>query len=381
MAVQEERYIRWFAEAGLKDMPLIGGKAARLAELYRSRFPVPPGFVITAKAQRAFFDNKIGDYIFMTLHALSPDAEVTDAAARIQTAIEATPLPIAVESAIREAYEILDIDETHAAQAIDSPLTILKKSHILPFVAVRSSPREDENIPKLPASFLNVQSADAVIAALKQCYLSLFSVAALREMIGKIEQLPILPVMVQKMVDSASAGIVTPVSRKQNASLRIQAVWGLGESLHNKDITPDRYLVTKEHDILTIKEIQAGIKPCALIRTSAGRQELVSLTEKRIHGQVLTSSEIREAAFVAERVSACLEIPCSISFAISQGKLSIVDAKPLSIIAPAQDELPEKVAPSLRDDEDIESRVLKELENDEYQPGDRDSKQDIPPLV
>ena len=51
-------YIRWFAELGLDDIPLVGGKNASLGEMYRALSAtgvnVPPGFAITADAYRAF---------------------------------------------------------------------------------------------------------------------------------------------------------------------------------------------------------------------------------------------------------------------------------------------------------------------------------------
>jgi pyruvate,water dikinase len=46
------RFIRWFHEIGLADVPLVGGKNASLGEMYReltSRgVKIPNGFVITA---------------------------------------------------------------------------------------------------------------------------------------------------------------------------------------------------------------------------------------------------------------------------------------------------------------------------------------------
>jgi len=51
-------YIRWFAELGLDDIPLVGGKNASLGEMYRTLSAVgvrvPPGFAITADAYREF---------------------------------------------------------------------------------------------------------------------------------------------------------------------------------------------------------------------------------------------------------------------------------------------------------------------------------------
>ncbi|MBP2684605.1 MAG: phosphoenolpyruvate synthase, partial [Deltaproteobacteria bacterium] len=54
--VRTYRYIRWFGELSLGDVPLVGGKNASLGELYRELVPkgvkVPNGFAVTAAAYR-----------------------------------------------------------------------------------------------------------------------------------------------------------------------------------------------------------------------------------------------------------------------------------------------------------------------------------------
>ena len=48
------RFIRWFDDIGIEDIPLVGGKNASLGEMYRELTPrgirVPEGFAITAEA-------------------------------------------------------------------------------------------------------------------------------------------------------------------------------------------------------------------------------------------------------------------------------------------------------------------------------------------
>jgi pyruvate,water dikinase len=50
------KYVRWFAELGLGDVPAVGGKNASLGELYRALTAegvlVPNGFATTAEAYR-----------------------------------------------------------------------------------------------------------------------------------------------------------------------------------------------------------------------------------------------------------------------------------------------------------------------------------------
>ena len=54
------KYIRRFAELGIEDVPLVGGKNASLGEMYRnlaaSGVKVPNGFAVTAGAYRYFLE-------------------------------------------------------------------------------------------------------------------------------------------------------------------------------------------------------------------------------------------------------------------------------------------------------------------------------------
>ena len=48
------KFIRWFDQISIQDVPLVGGKNASLGEMYRGLstrgIRVPPGFAITADA-------------------------------------------------------------------------------------------------------------------------------------------------------------------------------------------------------------------------------------------------------------------------------------------------------------------------------------------
>lgn len=65
-----QRFIKWFADIGIGDVTLVGGKNASLGEMFRELMgkgvKVPPGFAITAEAYRYFLreaglDAKIRD--------------------------------------------------------------------------------------------------------------------------------------------------------------------------------------------------------------------------------------------------------------------------------------------------------------------------------
>ena len=54
--VNSEEFVKWFSELSNKDIPIAGGKGASLAEMYNNKFPIPPGFVVTADAYKYFIE-------------------------------------------------------------------------------------------------------------------------------------------------------------------------------------------------------------------------------------------------------------------------------------------------------------------------------------
>ena len=44
----------WFSEVDKEDISLAGGKGANLGEMTKAGFPVPNGFIVTAKAYKDF---------------------------------------------------------------------------------------------------------------------------------------------------------------------------------------------------------------------------------------------------------------------------------------------------------------------------------------
>ena len=57
---RNEKFVLWFNELGIEDVPLVGGKNASLGEMYRVLTPkgvkIPNGFALTAAAYRHFLE-------------------------------------------------------------------------------------------------------------------------------------------------------------------------------------------------------------------------------------------------------------------------------------------------------------------------------------
>src|SRR5437867_1579178 len=114
--------IRWFAELGLDDIPLVGGKNASLGEMYRALSAmgvrVPPGFAITADAYREFlYEAQLDQKITAILKDLDTHdiANLRQRGRQVRQAMMAAPLPAALAAAIVEAYDRLSAESHEPA--------------------------------------------------------------------------------------------------------------------------------------------------------------------------------------------------------------------------------------------------------------------------
>ena len=179
-------YVRWFSELSNKDIATAGGKGASLAEMYNAKFPIPPGFMITAQAYAYFIEYaQLESKIEEILKPLKMEdtAALNIASVKIRALIEEANMPKAMEEAILEAYAILDVDRKYNEQTKKEALSILQKSHEPPFVAVRSSATTedlaDASFAGQQETYLNIVGPENLLVALKKCFASLFTARAL----------------------------------------------------------------------------------------------------------------------------------------------------------------------------------------------------------
>src|SRR3989344_2189803 len=276
---KKEEFVRWFSELNNKDIGIAGGKGASLAEMYRNKFPIPPGFVVTAQAYRHFIEKSgIGKRIkdILEYSDVEKTQELDESSKKIREIIEKAEMPKELQSEILEAYEILDVDKG-SENARGTALEILQRSHEPPFVAVRSSATTEDLVDASFAgqqeSFLNVKGGKELIKKVKACFSSLFTARAIyyRTKKGFPHDKSYLAVVIQKMVNSEKSGVMlsmNPINR--NDEIMIEAVWGLGEGIVSGMIKPDNYVIQRDLSALKIKETKVSEKKIAIVRDSSG---------------------------------------------------------------------------------------------------------------
>jgi pyruvate, water dikinase len=259
---QENEYILWFKEIGIKDVPKVGGKNASLGEIYshlRSKsINIPNGFAVTASAYRYFIeesdlDRKIKE-ILKGLDTTNMK-NLAERGYRVRQAVLAAPFPTDLRNEIVKAYAELSREYNRYRSF---KLTVDKDDHTNHFaggadVAVRSSATAedlaDASFAGQQESYLNVSGEYQLLESVKKCIASLFTDRAISYRVDKgFDHFKIaLSVGVQKMVrsDEAASGVMFTIDTESGFpdAVIINASWGLGENIVKGKVNPDEFII------------------------------------------------------------------------------------------------------------------------------------------
>ena len=334
---KEERkieFVKWFSELNKNSGSVAGGKGSNLAEIYNLRVNVPPGFVITAQAYDYFIEKAgIKDEIKRMLSGMDyENTRVLDEVTiKVRDLIIRSNMPKEMQEEIFEAYELLDTNNLRNVKG--TVLEILKSSEPI-FVAVRSSATTedlaDASFAGQQESFLNVKGRTDLIINIKKCFASLFTSRAVyyRWKKGYEHTKASLAVVIQRMIDSDKSGVIfskDPTNRTDNVIL--EAVFGLGEGIVSGQITPDKYVISKDLEILD-KKIEN--KKIAITRNATGGEETVKLKDEKSRQQVLKEYEIKKLAEIALKLEAHYQKPQDIEFAVEGEEIYIVQTRAIT---------------------------------------------------
>lgn len=239
------RYVRWFSEVGIDDIPLVGGKNASLGEMARQLAPqgvrLADGFAITAEAYRHFLRETDLDELIPSILAGLDTQDMDDlqqCGRRVRQAILSAELPSDLRREIVIAYdELCGGSDRHLDVAVRSSAT----AEDLP----------DASFAGQQETYLNVQGASALLDACRRCFASLYTDRAISYRVHKgFEHSKVaLSVGVQRMVrsDLASAGVMFSIDTETGFRdvVLINAAYGLGENVVQGSVNPDEFYVFK----------------------------------------------------------------------------------------------------------------------------------------
>src|SRR5271165_845600 len=239
------KYVRFFEEIGIDDVPLVGGKNASLGEMYRNLsgegVRVPNGFAITAEAYRHMLDTA-GAWgpLHEALDDLRPD-DVKDLARRAKRArdiVYGAGVPEDLAREILESYRKLQ--ELYGEEVS---------------LAVRSSATA-EDLPTASfagqqESYLNIHGDENLLDACRRCFASLFTDRAIHYRIDQgFDHFAIgLSIGVMKMIrsDLSASGVFFSLDTESGFRdvVFITGAYGLGENVVQGAVDPDEFYVHK----------------------------------------------------------------------------------------------------------------------------------------
>lgn len=299
----------------------VGGKGVNLSRMARAGFPVPPGFIVTTNAYRAFVQaNSLQEAIVRLAKDTARSSDETSAA--IRGLFTRSSIPFDVLSLVQSAYAEL-------IQAIGqgSP------------VAVRSSATAEDlpgaSFAGQQESYLNVRGEPALLEAVKCCWSSLWTARAVeyRARQGIEPSRVSLAVVVQQMIPAEVAGILftaNPMSGVRD-EIVLDASWGLGEAIVGGLVTPDHIVADKKTGV--IKEIVIGEKAVMTTPTNSGTVEREVENSQR-HVQVLSPAQVAELVRLGASIEALYGIPQDIEWCWVGNQFFIVQARPITTLPP-----------------------------------------------
>lgn len=250
----KKKFILWFGEVGINDVPLVGGKNASLGEMYQKLgskgIKIPNGFAITAYAYRYFLKYAgIEEEIKKVLKGLDThDLYNLMAKGReVREIITHAEIPPDLTQAIYTAYDKLGAEFAQKGNANYGLSNV--------DVAIRSSATAedlpDASFAGQQDTFLNIRGRRSVIDACRKCFASLFTNRAISyrhdKGFGQFEVS--LSIAVQKMVrsDSAYSGVMFSIDTETGFkdAVFITAAYGLGENVVQGAVNPDEFYVFK----------------------------------------------------------------------------------------------------------------------------------------
>jgi len=318
------------------DVALVGGKNASLGEMFNKLAPIgiriPDGFAVTAEAWRDFLvHNRLEDALRSQLASLDTATldNLATVAAACRQLIHGGQLPAEVQEAIRAAYNELDPG--------------LQLS-----VAVRSSATA-EDLPDASFagqhdSYLNIRGEEALLAAVINCYASLFNDRAIKYRIdNKFEHMDVaLSVGVQHMVrsDVGSAGVaftIDPESGNGNV-IYITGAWGLGENVVQGAVNPDEFYIFKQAIGTLPRSIvyrQLGSKEHRMVYAEGAGKPVVNIetTANERASYCLVDSDVQLLGEWCLRIEQHYGVPMDVEWARDgrTGELFIVQARPETV--------------------------------------------------
>lgn len=285
-----------------------GGKGENLYRLSKAGFPVPRWVVLGEEWFRRF---RVDAGLHAQIAELTKRGDLT----AVRELIVNASLPQAIEEEIRRAW----------------------REVAAPAIAVRSSAVGEDAAGRSFAgqlsSYLYVTSVDDTVQAVKNVWASAYSDRAVsyRAQSGLADEPVDVAVILQAMVDAEKSGVLftcDPLGGDADR-ITINAVYGLGEGLVSGLLDADTVVLDKTSGAKIRSEIAVKHTHLVRCRGGSGLEEQTIAAELR-EVSCLSDAELAQLAALGRKVERFYRFPQDIEWAIQDGDLMLLQARPVT---------------------------------------------------
>jgi len=298
------------AEATALDAERIGPKAANLAALARAGLPTPGGFCLSANAYDAQIA-ALGLKSLIRRFAAAESIEQRRLSIEIRLALYERPIAPAILAPLRAAWD--------AQRKASERASAVRSSALI-------EDRKGSNFAGQFESFLGIDDEATLITAVRACWAALWTTTARRAMDsrGACPADTAMAVLIQPLVDALASG--GGLSETAAGEMLISATWGLGSTIAQGEIVPDRIVLSRQG---FIRKIEAGRKHH---RESCGHGG----TPQPVPSELISAPCLDAAQAVAlcrmmRKAEGAIGGPVEIEWALDVGGFKLLQARPLAV--------------------------------------------------
>ena len=298
------------AEATALDAERIGPKAANLAALARAGLPTPGGFCLSANAYDAQIA-ALGLKSLIRRFAAAESIEQRRLSIEIRLALYERPIAPAILASLRAAWD--------AQRKASERASAVRSSALI-------EDRKGSNFAGQFESFLGIDDEATLITAVRACWAALWTTTARRAMDGRgaCPADTAMAVLIQPLVDALASG--GGLSETAAGEMLISATWGLGSTIAQGEIVPDRIVLSRQG---FIRKIEAGRKHH---RESCGHGG----TPQPVPNELISAPCLDAAQAVAlgrmmRKAEGAIGGPVEIEWALDVAGFKLLQARPLAV--------------------------------------------------
>jgi len=297
------------------DASRFGPKAANLAALGRAGLPIPDGVCLDAAAYRLQLTALGLDESARGAFAAEDGGEARRHALRMKLELLEQPIAPAILVPLLDAWRDL-VARTGALTAVRSSALV--------------EDRHGSSFAGQFESYLGLELESEFITAVRACWAALWSTRALRYM-ATHDLDPAdtaMAVLIQPLVRARAAG--GGLSRTAGGEMLVSATWGLGSSIAQGEVTPDRFELSQAGELL---RTAVGQKDHTVACEHRRAPTTEAVSSARAAEACLTPAQVVEIGGLLRRAEEVIGGPVEIEWALDDEGFKLLQARPLHLQA------------------------------------------------